>query len=71
MAVNEQKYTKNEALDILRCRDFKKLDTWNGFAYINAYPEAGSILIEIQEGINICKTIPGIEFLKISATKNI
>jgi hypothetical protein len=50
MAVNEQKYNKNEALDILRCRDFKKLDTWNGFAYINAYPEAGSILIEIQEG---------------------
>jgi len=49
MGRNEQNYTKNEVLDILRGREFEKLDSWGGFAYINAYPEVGGILLEVQD----------------------
>ena len=49
MGKAEQKYTKTEALDILRNSEFEKLDTWGGFAYINADPEIGGILIETQD----------------------
>lgn len=49
MGENERNYTKNEAIDILRSREFEKLDTWAGFAYINAYPEVGAILLEVQD----------------------
>lgn len=42
MGKSEQNYTKNEGLDILRCRKFDKLDTWDGFTItirtINDYP---------------------------------
>ena len=43
-----KRYNQNEVLEILRCREFEKLDIWKGFAYYHDYPE---ILIEVQDNI--------------------